>query len=65
MFNLELPLSVDTDSSDFAIGAILHQTGEDNKTRPVYYHSRKLQPAELNYNIFKKELLAVVEALVA
>jgi len=54
---------VETDSSDYALGAVLSQKGEHGKWQPVVYHSRKLSPAELNYEIYDKELLAIIDAL--
>jgi hypothetical protein len=42
------------------LGAVLSQPGKDSKLQPVAYYSRKLQPAELNYKIYNKELLAIV-----
>jgi len=63
MFDPELPITVETDASDFAIGACCSQLHPDGKRRPVGYYSRKLTPAELNYDIHDKELLAVVAAL--
>jgi hypothetical protein len=35
---------------------------EENKLHPVAHYSRKLQPAELNYEIYDKEMLAIVAA---
>ena len=52
---------VETDASDFALGAILSQKGDDGRLHPVAFHSRKLQPAEMNYEIHDKELLAVMD----
>jgi len=55
---------VETDSSSFAIGAILSQTHpSDNKVHPVAFFSRSLNSAERNYSIYDKELLAIVDAL--
>jgi len=53
---------IETDASDFAIGAILSQRDEERCLHPVAFHSRKFQPAEINYEIHDKELLAVVDA---
>lgn len=53
---------VETDASGFAIGAILSQEVE-NKLQAVAFFSRKLNPAECNYEIHDKELLAIVSAL--
>jgi hypothetical protein len=54
---------LECDASDFATGAILSQQGEDSKLHPVAYLSKSLSPAERNYDIFNKELLAVIRAL--
>jgi len=60
----EIPFMVETDSSNFAIGAILSQTSpKDNKVHPVAFYSRSLNQAERNYPIYDKELLAIVSAL--
>lgn len=52
-----------TDASDFATGAILEQPDALNRWHLVAYHSKSLQPAECNYKIHDKELLAIVHAL--
>ena len=36
---------------------------DDNKWHPVAYISKSLSPAEHNYNIYDKEMLAVICAL--
>ena len=41
------------------IGAILSQVHDDGNLRPVAFHSRTMSPAELNYDIYDKELLAI------
>jgi len=61
-FDPEKPLIIETDASDFAIGAVLSQRDEENRLHPVAFHSRKFQPAEINYEIHDKELLAIVDA---
>ncbi|KAH7551044.1 reverse transcriptase [Bipolaris maydis] len=53
---------VETDASDYALGAVLSQQCPDKKWRPVFYHSRKFSGAELNYDVHDKELLGVVDA---
>src|ERR1700712_5426941 len=52
---------VETDASDFALGCVLSQFKE-KRLHPVAFHSRKLNPAERNYEIHEKELLAILEA---
>jgi hypothetical protein len=54
-FNPANPVIVETDASDFALGAVLSQRDEDNGLHPVAFHSRKFSPAEINYEIHDKE----------
>ncbi|MBW0588287.1 hypothetical protein O181_128002, partial [Austropuccinia psidii MF-1] len=51
-----------TDASDYALGAVLSQVSDSGK-HPIAFDSRKLLPAELNYEIHDKELLGIVWAL--
>ena len=53
---------VETDTSGYAIGGVLSQE-QDRKWKPIAFSSRTMQPAERNYKIYNKELLAIVEAL--
>ncbi|CAL2246946.1 unnamed protein product [Prunus armeniaca] len=60
--NWSLPFELMCDASDYAVGAVLGQ--RVNKVPYViYYASRTLNDAQLNYSTTKKELLAVVFAL--
>ncbi|SGY83011.1 BQ5605_C009g05613 [Microbotryum silenes-dioicae] len=61
-FNPLLPSIIETDASDFAISGILSQV-TDGHLRPVAFMSRKMLPAEQNYEIHDKELLAIVECI--
>lgn len=61
-FDYEKEAILETDASDTAMGGVLLQKGE-KKLHPVAYFSRKMSPAEQNYNIYDKELLAIVESL--
>jgi hypothetical protein len=62
-FELTRLSRVETDALDKALGGCLTQPDDQGKQRPVAYHSRKFNSAELNYDIHDKELLAVVETL--
>ena len=50
------------DASDYAIGAILGQR-KDKKPHVIYYASKTLNEAQMNYSTTEKELLAMVFAL--
>jgi hypothetical protein len=54
------PFHLITDTSDFAMGAILEQPDLFNQWHPVAYFSKLLLPAEQNYDIHDKELLAII-----
>ncbi|KAA3473721.1 retroelement pol polyprotein-like [Gossypium australe] len=55
------PFVLMCDASDFAVGAVLGQ--RRNKVfHPIYYASRSLTGAQLNYTVTEKELLAIVFA---
>ena len=58
-----LPTKVEADSSGYVTGAALLQQGADQVWHPVAYLSKKLAPAECNYPIHDKEMLAVILAL--
>jgi hypothetical protein len=51
---------VETDASDFAIGAILSQPNEVNVLHPVAYYSCKFTAPKINYLIYDKEFLAII-----
>jgi hypothetical protein len=60
--NWTLPFHISTDASDTTIGGVLGQK-EDHQSYAIYFVSKNLSPAELNYTVTKKEFLAVVHAI--
>eukprot|EP00253_Pinus_taeda_P024978 PITA_24978 len=60
--NWALPFHIHTDASNKAIGASLGQVDE-KLPYAIYFVSKNLSKAELNYNVTEKELLAVVHSL--
>jgi hypothetical protein len=56
------PFEIMCDASDYAVGAVLGQR-IDKLPHAIYYTSRTLNDAQLNYSTTEKELLAVVFAL--
>jgi len=56
-------MKVEADASDYAMGGTLLVKGADGKWRPVAFISKSLSPAERNYEIHDKEMLAVIRCL--
>jgi len=53
---------VETDASDFVSTAVLLQYDDKGTLHPVAFFSKKHSPAECNYEIYDKELMAIVRA---
>ena len=68
--NYSKPFFLSTDASAYGVGAVLSQEGEINpRTKkptqhPIAYYSATFTPTEQNYDIFERELLAVIKALI-
>ena len=56
------PTKLETDASKYVSSGILSQQCEDGKWRRVAYRSKNKKPAECNYDIHDKELLAIIQA---
>jgi hypothetical protein len=50
------------DTFNFIVGAIFSQFGEKNFFHLVNFRSRKFSPTKINYKIYHKEFLAIVDA---
>jgi len=61
-FDPTRPIIVETDASDFAVAAVLSQSFDQGARYPIAFFSKKLDPAQLNYPIFDKEMFAIVAA---
>ena len=57
------PFTLITDTSDYTTGSILEQDDALGQLHPVTFYSKSLQPAEQNYEIHDKELLAIIHTL--
>jgi hypothetical protein len=62
-FDLAKSWLVEIDASDFALGAILSKKDDEGRLHPIAFHSEKFQPAEINYDIHVKELIAIIDSL--
>ncbi|KAK3509845.1 hypothetical protein QTP70_014799 [Hemibagrus guttatus] len=62
--NPDLPFIVEVDASTTGVGAVLsQQQGNPPVLHPCAFFSRKLSPAEANYDIVNRELLSIKLAL--
>ena len=59
MSNPKKQFILEVDASDTGVGAVLSQRGPDGKVHPCAYFSHRLSPAERNYAIGDRELLAL------
>jgi hypothetical protein len=57
-----LPFQISSDALDTAIGAVLGKQ-EDKEPYAIYYITKNMAPAELNYTVTEKEFLEVVYAI--
>jgi hypothetical protein len=62
-FNPSFQAIMETDALNYAIGAVLSQCFE-KRLHPIVFYSRKMMPAEKNYDIHDKEMLAIVQSMV-
>ena len=58
----EAPYCLMVDASDVAVGGVLQQK-INNTWQPISFFSKKLQPAEMKYSTFSRELLAIYLAI--
>jgi hypothetical protein len=57
------PFQIEADTSKYASGAILTQCDINGDRHPVAYISKTFSPAKRNYDIYDRELLAIIRAL--
>jgi hypothetical protein len=64
IFNYGKLAIIECDVSDYAVRGVLSQKNNNSKIRLVTYILRKLSNMEQHYDIYNKELLAVVICLI-
>jgi hypothetical protein len=52
---------IEVDASNYAIGAVLMQKDDKNILHPVAFFSKTMNNAQRNYDVYNRELLALVE----
>ncbi|KAJ2926197.1 hypothetical protein H1R20_g10898, partial [Candolleomyces eurysporus] len=57
------PFFIEADASKHATGAVLMQEDSNGDKHPVAFLSKTFAPAEKNYQIYDRELLAIIRAL--
>ena len=61
-FDYEKAIVVETNASDYVSAGVPSQPDDQGVLRPVAFFSKKHSPAEGNYEIYDKELLAIVRS---
>ena len=61
--DLNKKMRVETNILDFAIGEVLSMKYEDKKWRLVAYNLKSLNETKRNYEIYDKEMLAIIRYL--
>ncbi|KAF8637072.1 hypothetical protein AX16_010885, partial [Volvariella volvacea WC 439] len=59
----EKPFLIETDASKVATGGVLKQQDSNGDWHPIAYLSQALDSVQSNYQIYNRELLAIIRAL--
>jgi hypothetical protein len=59
-FDLLKEIFVKTNASDYVSSRVLSQKDNQGVLYPIAFMSKKYNPAECNYEIYNKELLAII-----
>ena len=62
-FDYDRETRIETDSSGWCIGGTLQQLSDQGLWVPCAFYSKKNNPAECNYEIYDKEMLAIIRCL--
>jgi hypothetical protein len=57
------PTRLEVDASGYATGGVLLQKLDDDRWHPIAFRSQLMVEAERNYEIYDKEMLAIIRAL--
>ena len=61
IFDPDKRIMVKTDISNITLKEVISQPDKLEKLYLIIFYSRKFSPTELNYNIYNKELLAIID----
>ena len=62
IFDFVKKIIIKTDISRIVLGSVLSQPDEKQRLCPVIFYSRKFTAPELNYDIYDKKLLTIVNS---
>ena len=60
MLDQTKPFQIECDTSKYASGAVLTQLDSNGDRHPCAFISKTFSPAERNYEIYDRELLAII-----
>ena len=63
VLDLDKRMRMEVNTSDYAMGEVLSMECEDSRWRLVAFLSKSLKKTERNYEIYDKEILAIVRGL--
>ena len=63
MLDQTRPFQIECDASKYASGAVLTQQDNNSDRHPVAFLSKTFSEMEWNYEIYDRELLAIIQAL--
>ncbi|GJE91112.1 Ty3/Gypsy family RNase HI domain-containing protein [Phanerochaete sordida] len=64
MWNIDYSTKIETDASGYATGGVITQLDPNDKLwHSIVFHSQTMSPAERNYEIWDREMLAIIKAL--
>jgi len=63
MWEPDRPTRLEVDASGYATGGVLLQKLSDDRWHPIAFRSESMIEAERNYEIYDKEMLAIIRAL--
>ena len=62
LFNPFKKIIIEINTFDYALRVVFSEKSLNKKFHPVAFYSQKLTPAEMNYEIYNKELIVMIKA---
>ena len=62
MFNPAKKIIIEIDVNKIALRSVLSQPDEEKRLYPIIFYSKKFTAPELNYDIYDKKLLVIVDS---